>query len=175
MNASDLFLCVRAQRGRWSMLSSAVAMIMMMTAPPAAQGGDEEDSFNLDWNSIDCGGGEADGVDEVLDDWNLAGTIGQMDAGLMDGGEGGGLMAGMGDDGDVFTLEGGFWPGASTDPGAPPCPWDLHGDGTVEINDFLDLLAQWATNPGGPPDFDGSNDVGISDFLALLANWGPCP
>ncbi len=43
------------------------------------------------------------------------------------------------------------------------------------INDFLDLLAQWGTDPGGPPDFDGDNIVGINDFLALLANWGSCP
>ncbi len=54
------------------------------------------------------------------------------------------------------------------------CPSDLDCDGTVGINDFLDLLAQWGTNPGGPPDFDGDGDVGITDFLALLANWGPC-
>ena len=56
-----------------------------------------------------------------------------------------------------------------------PCPWDLDGDGSTGINDFLDLLAAWGTDPGGPPDFDGSGDVGINDFLALLANWGPCP
>ncbi len=55
------------------------------------------------------------------------------------------------------------------------CPWDLGGDGSVGINDFLDLLAQWGTDPGGPPDFDGDGTVGINDFLELLANWGPCP
>ena len=55
------------------------------------------------------------------------------------------------------------------------CPWDLDGSGDVGINDFLDLLAQWGTDPGGPPDFDGDNIVGINDFLALLANWGSCP
>jgi len=54
------------------------------------------------------------------------------------------------------------------------CPWDLDGDGVVGIVDFLDLLAQWGSDPGGPPDFDGSGDVGITDFLDLLANWGPC-
>ncbi len=55
-----------------------------------------------------------------------------------------------------------------------PCPWDLDGGGDVGINDFLDLLAQWGTDPGGPPDFDGDGDVGINDFLELLAHWGPC-
>ena len=55
------------------------------------------------------------------------------------------------------------------------CPWDLDGSGGVGINDFLDLLARWGTDPGGPPDFDGDGTVGITDFLDLLANWGPCP
>ncbi len=60
----------------------------------------------------------------------------------------------------------------------PPCPWDIEppgGDGLVGITDFLDLLAQWGTDPGGPPDFDGDGNVGIIDFLELLANWGLCP
>ncbi len=54
------------------------------------------------------------------------------------------------------------------------CPADLDLDGDVGIVDFLDLLAQWDTNPGGPPDFDGNGNVGIEDFLELLGNWGPC-
>ena len=57
----------------------------------------------------------------------------------------------------------------------PLCPWDLDGDGSVGINDFPALLAQWGTDPGGPPDFDGDGTVGITDFLELLANWGACP
>ncbi len=56
-----------------------------------------------------------------------------------------------------------------------PCHADLEGDGTVGIVDFLDLLAAWGTDPGGPPDFDGDGNVGILDLLALLANWGDCP
>jgi hypothetical protein len=48
-------------------------------------------------------------------------------------------------------------------------------DGTVDVGDFLMLLAQWG-NPGAcdcedPP--DGVVDVG--DFLAILAAWGLCP
>ena len=42
------------------------------------------------------------------------------------------------------------------------CPWDLNGDGTVGINDFLDLLGLWG------------NPYGINDFLDLLGAWGPC-
>jgi hypothetical protein len=54
------------------------------------------------------------------------------------------------------------------------CPWDLDGGG-VGVTDFLVLLAQWGTDPGGPPDFDGDGTVGVNDFLQLLAHWGPCP
>ena len=54
------------------------------------------------------------------------------------------------------------------------CPWDCEvvPNGSVGINDFLDLLAQWGN--AGSCDFDGGG-VGINDFLDLLANWGPCP
>ncbi len=55
------------------------------------------------------------------------------------------------------------------------CPGDIDGDGTVGINDFLDLLAAWGPNPRHPADIDGDGTVGILDFLMLLANWGPCP
>jgi subtilisin-like proprotein convertase family protein len=55
------------------------------------------------------------------------------------------------------------------------CDWDLDNSGSVNIADLLDLLAQWGTDPGGPPDFDGDGDVGIEDFLNLLGHWGPCP
>ncbi|MHC4102725.1 MAG: FG-GAP repeat protein [Planctomycetota bacterium] len=55
------------------------------------------------------------------------------------------------------------------------CWGDLDGDGSVGVTDFLDLLAVWGTDPGGPPDFDGDGTVGIWDFLELLALWGPCP
>jgi hypothetical protein len=54
------------------------------------------------------------------------------------------------------------------------CPWDLDDSGDVGVTDFLELLAQWGTDPGGPPDFDGDGNVGVNDFLELLANWGDC-
>ena len=58
--------------------------------------------------------------------------------------------------------------------GASTCLWDCESapDGSVGINDFLALLAQWGIP--GSCDFDGGG-VGINDFLDLLANWGPCP
>ncbi len=55
------------------------------------------------------------------------------------------------------------------------CLADLNGDGVVGMADFVELLAAWGTDPGGPPDLDGDGNVGIVDFLRLLADWGPCP
>ena len=56
-----------------------------------------------------------------------------------------------------------------------PCPWDLSGNGSVDVPDLLALLAAWGSNPGGPPDFDGDGMVALPDLLALLAEWGLCP
>ena len=53
---------------------------------------------------------------------------------------------------------------------------DIDGDGSVDIGDFLLVLAQWGPCP--PQclgDVDGDGEVGILDFLLVLANWGPCP
>ncbi len=44
-------------------------------------------------------------------------------------------------------------------PPTPACPWDVDGSGEVtSVTDFLDLLAAWGTDPGGPPDFDNDGD-----------------
>jgi hypothetical protein len=51
------------------------------------------------------------------------------------------------------------------------CRADLNNDGTVDVLDFLLLLAEWG-GPGGDITGDGTTDV--QDFLSLLANWGPC-
>jgi hypothetical protein len=56
-----------------------------------------------------------------------------------------------------------------------PCPADIDGDGVVNVNDFLALLAAWGPNPGHPADINGDGTVGVNDFLELLAAWGGCP
>jgi hypothetical protein len=51
---------------------------------------------------------------------------------------------------------------------------DVDGDGTVGINDFLDLLGGWgpcADVCACAADFDGDSEVGITDFLTLLGCW----
>ncbi|MHC4209862.1 MAG: M14 family zinc carboxypeptidase [Planctomycetota bacterium] len=64
--------------------------------------------------------------------------------------------------------------GTFTVAGAPACPADVDGDGSVGVTDFLQLLAAWG-NTSGPEDINGDGSVDVLDFLALLAAWGPCP
>jgi hypothetical protein len=71
---------------------------------------------------------------------------------------------------DDFSIE-----ALTCDGGKLPCPWDLDGSGGVDTVDFLDLLSQWGSDPGGAPDFNGDNTVDTVDFLELLSNWGDCP
>jgi hypothetical protein len=51
---------------------------------------------------------------------------------------------------------------------------DLDGNGVVNVNDFLLLLAGWGdcVEDCCLPDLDLDGDVGVSDFLLLLASWG---
>jgi hypothetical protein len=54
----------------------------------------------------------------------------------------------------------------------PSCPADLNGDDTVNVEDFLLLLAAW-DGPDG--DVNGDGTTNVEDFLIVLAAWGPCP
>ncbi len=58
---------------------------------------------------------------------------------------------------------------------AQVCPWDLSGDGEVNVADLLLLLADFGTCDGTQADFDGDGCVTVVDLLALIANFGPCP
>jgi hypothetical protein len=57
---------------------------------------------------------------------------------------------------------------------AVPCPADLDHNGTVGVNDFLIMLANWGPCPDCPADLDGNGFVTVNDFLLMLAAWGPC-
>jgi len=57
--------------------------------------------------------------------------------------------------------------------GGSSIPGDLDGDGDVDTNDLLALLADWGCSGGdclGDVDEDGDTDT--NDLLLLLANWG---
>ena len=61
-----------------------------------------------------------------------------------------------------------FWFQADDSPVSEACPWDFDDNATVEVSDFLALLAGWGT----PENPHGHN---VADFLMLLAYWGNCP
>jgi hypothetical protein len=70
---------------------AAGAIILMLATGVRASS--PQDTYEIDWYTIDNGGGQAGSGAYVI-----SGTIGQADAGVVTGG--------------VYTLEGGFWPGA---------------------------------------------------------------
>ena len=51
----------------------------------------------------------------------------------------------------------------------PECPADLDGDGTIGVNDVLQLISSWGT-PDGDVTGDGTTDV--ADILAILDAYG---
>ncbi|MDY7110415.1 MAG: M28 family peptidase [Planctomycetota bacterium] len=55
-------------------------------------------------------------------------------------------------------------------------PGDVNGDGVVNTEDLLALLAAWGSCPDPPEDcpadFNGDDVVNTEDLLTLLANWG---
>jgi hypothetical protein len=56
-----------------------------------------------------------------------------------------------------------------------PCPWDLNGNGSVDVVDLLQLIASWGPCEACPADFNDDGLVNVVDLLALIANFGPCP
>jgi hypothetical protein len=55
------------------------------------------------------------------------------------------------------------------------CPADFDGDGDVDVDDLLTLLANWGDAEPEGGDVDGDGDVDVDDLLALLSDWGACP
>jgi hypothetical protein len=115
-------------------------------------------TYAIDWFTID-GGGD---MFSTGGDFELSGTIGQPDAGVMTGGD--------------FELVGGFW--AIAGDGVPPaCPGDLNGDGRTDLADLGILLADFGCVPPGPCVGDLNNDgrTDLADLGILLADFGCVP
>ena len=58
-----------------------------------------------------------------------------------------------------------------------PCPADLDGSGSVDINDFLQMLANFGIcqDPSAcPSDIDGNGFVDVDDLLVGIGSFGPC-
>jgi hypothetical protein len=132
-----------------ALLAYFLALALSAAAAPLAHA--DDGSFDLTWNTMDSGGGVSTGGG-----FELAGTIGQPDAGL--------VMTGGG-----FAFTGGFWPAAG---GGTTCPADFDGDGDVDTADLLYLLGCWGEACG---DVNGDGTTNTADLLELLGAWGSCP
>ncbi len=53
----------------------------------------------------------------------------------------------------------------------PPVPGDVDGNGLVDLQDLLLVLAAWGPCDGCPADLDGSGAVDFDDLLPVLANF----
>jgi plastocyanin len=56
-----------------------------------------------------------------------------------------------------------------------PCPADVDGDGTIDVNDVLAVIGDWGPCPGCGTDTNGDGVVDVNDILYVIAAWGPCP
>ena len=54
------------------------------------------------------------------------------------------------------------------------CVGDLNSDSIVDVNDLLELIANWGDCSGCSSDLNGDGIVDVNDLLELIANWGPC-
>ena len=130
----------RTGLGTW-LLAAVVALPGAAVGPASAQ------SLEMDWHTVDTGGGTSSGGV-----YTLSGTVGQLDAGTLTGGP--------------FTLEGGFWPGAA----GVVCDADANGD-----CDAVDLvwIVRCHSDPSGcgcpgNPDIDRSGAVNGDDTAIVL-------
>ena len=51
-------------------------------------------------------------------------------------------------------------------------PGDVDGDGDVDVEDILEILAQWLCDQDCSADVDGNGSVDVTDILLALANYG---
>ena len=83
---------------RTVMALAALLALLLLTSVALAQGGGP---YDLSWSTVD-GGGHTFSTGGA---YELGGTIGQPDAGCLEGG--------------TYALCGGFWPGSGVEPGYP--------------------------------------------------------
>lgn len=53
------------------------------------------------------------------------------------------------------------------------CPADTDGNGSVDANDVLAVIAQWG-QAGGTADVNQDGIVNVNDLLDVVNAWGPC-
>ena len=95
--------------------------------------------YDISWSTIDGGGGADSGGG-----YELSGTIGQAEPGVMEGGD--------------YVLSSGFWPGS-------------YGC-VVNMTDLARFMVQWLdTGVGLSADLDDSGRVDAGDFGDLAYYW----
>ena len=122
-----------------AVISGVLTACICLASPP---------EYELGRSSVDGGGV----MRSTGGEFELSGTIGEPDAGVMDGG--------------AFTLSGGFWFGLS--------PTDCNDDGLVGLLDQAAFTACLLGPTGGITaspclcfDVDGDGDITLSDFAVL--------
>jgi lysyl endopeptidase len=55
----------------------------------------------------------------------------------------------------------------------PDCPADVTGDGTVDVNDVLELISAWGSSDADS-DVDDDGIVDVNDLLIVIDAWGAC-
>ena len=54
-----------------------------------------------------------------------------------------------------------------------PCLGDLDGNGTIGVDDLLEVLADYGSSDS-EADLDGNGTVDVNDVLVIIASWGDC-
>ena len=49
----------------------------------------------------------------------------------------------------------------------------MNGDGSVDVSDILEIIAQWNSDDSGA-DVNNDGVVNVTDLLAVVAAWGEC-
>jgi hypothetical protein len=132
---------------RWRAAVAAAAGILGLTA---LAGGDPPPppTYDLDWFTVDTGGGTS-----TFGDYSLSGTIGQPDAGL--------VLAGAG-----YGLTGGYWAAPGT------CPLEYNQDGFLNLDDLGDFITDFYTVPAIPGGLQPSAPTYTTLSFGLSV---PCP
>jgi hypothetical protein len=59
---------------------------------------------------------------------------------------------------------------------APPTPGDTNGDGSVDVDDLINIVLGWGACPPPPTfcdaDLNGDGEVDVDDLIAVILNWG---
>ena len=55
------------------------------------------------------------------------------------------------------------------------CPWDITGDGQVDVADLVETIVNWGPCSGCAADVNGDGTVDVTDLTSVIINWGSCP